>query len=53
MPVELIKALHRANEDLYDLRRKADYTDELLGEELKSRLEAYITKLLHNMSDLL
>lgn len=43
--VELIKALHKAYEDLYDLRRKADYTEELLNGELRERLKAYINSL--------
>ena len=45
VPVELISKLKGSYDKLYALRRKADYTDELITERVTPELEEYINSL--------
>jgi len=45
MPIELISKLKDSYDKLYALRRKADYTDELISGKVTSEVKEYINTL--------
>lgn len=45
VPVELVGKLKDSYDKLYALRRKADYTEDIIGKEISFVLETYINIL--------